>query len=79
MNDDVAGDLVHDQERHVIGDEVVGCEPIDVTFAVGDACPYGEIDDGGDQPVQQIHDQVCAVLPLFCPVDLPEIFGRLLT
>ena len=72
VNNNIAGDLIHNQERHIVGDEIVGCESIDVTFAAGDARPYREIDDGGDQPVEQIHDEIGAVLPLFCPVNLPK-------
>src|SRR5512142_814283 len=72
MDDDVTRDLVDNQERHVVCYEIIGSESIHTPFAVGDACPNGEIDNGGDQPVQQIHDQVGTVLPLLCPVHLPE-------
>src|SRR3972149_4341962 len=72
VNDDVARDLVNDQESHVVGHEIVGSESTHVAFAVGNACPHGQIDDGGDQPVQQVHDQVGAVLPLLRPGALPE-------
>src|SRR3972149_411317 len=72
VNDDVARDLVNDQESHIVGHEIVGSESTHVAFAVGNACPHSQIDDGGDQPVEQIHDQIGAVLPLFRPVDLPE-------
>ena len=72
MDNDVAGDLVHDQQGHVIGGKIVGSEAVHTTFGVGDTCPHGEIDDGGNQPVHEIHQQIGAVLPLFCPVHLPE-------
>src|SRR6266508_5607651 len=72
MDHDVACDLINDQKCHVISDEIVGGESVHAAFAVSDAGPHGDINDGGDQPIQQIHDQVSAVLPLFRPVDLPE-------
>jgi hypothetical protein len=68
MNDDVAGDLVNDQECHVIRYEIISGQALDVAFAVGDACPYGKINNGGDQPEQKVHHQIGAVLPLFSPV-----------
>ena len=72
MDDDVAGELVHDQQGHVIGNEIVGGKAVDTALGIGDARPHGEINDGRDQPVEQVHDQIGAVLPLFRPVDLPE-------
>ena len=71
MND-VARELVADEQDHVVGDEVVGGETIDTAVGVGDARPYREINDGRDQPVKNIHEQVGAVLPLLRPVHLPE-------
>jgi hypothetical protein len=72
MNNDVTGDLIHDQKSHIVGDEIVGSQSIYASFAVGDARPDREINNGGDQPVEQVHDEVGAVLPLLRPVDLPE-------
>ncbi len=34
MNDDIAGDLVNDQQCHVISDEIIGGESIHIAFAL---------------------------------------------
>jgi hypothetical protein len=77
VNDDVARDLVADQQDHVIGDEIVGGQSIYIAVGICDACPHGEINDGRDQPVKNIHDKVRAVLPLFSPIHQPESFENI--
>ena len=76
MDGDIAGELVDDQQGQVIGDEVVGGQPADAALAVGDRGPHRQVDDRRDQPVEQVHHQVGAVLPLLGPVDLPEALDR---
>ena len=72
MDDDVTRDLVYNQKCQIIGHKIIDGESIHAAFALGDARPDGEINDRGDQPIKQVHDEVGAVLPLFSPVDLPE-------
>jgi hypothetical protein len=77
VDHDVTCDLINDQKCHVVGHEIVGSESVHATFAVGNTGPHGEIDDGRDQPIEQVHNQVSTVLPLFRPVDLPESLENL--
>jgi hypothetical protein len=74
MDDDIARELIHDEQRHVIGDEVIGGQATHVTVGVGDTRPHGKVYDGRDKPVKNVHDEVGAVLPLLRPIHLPESF-----
>ena len=74
MNDDVARHLIYDQQDHVVRGEIVGSETVHITFGVCNARPHGEVNDRRDQPLEQVHDEVGAVLPLFRPVHLPKTF-----
>ncbi len=76
VDGDLAGELVDDQQGQVIGDKVIGGQAADAALAVGDGDPDGQVDDRRNQPVEQVHEQVGAVLPLLGPVDLPEALDK---
>jgi len=77
MDDDVASELVANEQDHVIRDEVIGGQAVHIAVGIGDARPHSEINDGRYQPIKNIHDEVGAVLPLLRPIHLPESFENI--